>query len=367
VTGVTCATGGKTYKNAYTYENDRIKTVSHNTTLDTATDVTYTFGYDSLGRKTTVQVGTQALSTNVYATDRSSLLKEVQYGNGGKAKYAYDEFDRLTKIAFDSANVDTAPRFTHEYGANGKVARVTDNQLQYVVSYEYDLAERPLQTDMRYTNGTPMYRTTLKYDKLNQLKSLTEVLGTSSKYVTTYGYDGDGRTTQVAFGDTTHKVAYGYDSWGRVGTRTVTNGSNAYASTYHFTAGSTSLYGAGATTPLVSEIVQAGMGLNYTYDSRGNILSEQRGSVTTTYAYDGMGQLTRVNDPNDKTSGSTGTTWVYAYDRGGNMTSATRYEYTTGTPSASPVTTAYTYGDSNWRTSSRRWAARRSPTIPSGT
>ena len=349
VTGVSCATGGKTYKNAYTYQNDRLKTVSHNTTSDTATDVTYTFGYDALGRKTTVQVGSQTLSTNVYATDRSSLLKEVQYGNGGKTKYAYDEFDRLTKIAYDSANVDTVPRFTHEYGANGKVARVTDNQLKYVVSYEYDLAERPLQTDMRYTNGTPMYRTTLKYDKLNQLKSLTEILGTSSKYVTTYGYDEDGRTTQTAFGDTTHKVDYVYDSNGRTRTRTVTNGSNTYASTYSYTAGSTSLYGSAATSSLISGIGQAGIAFAYTYDSRGNIVSEKRGTPTTTYAYDGMGQLTRVNDPNDKTACSNGTTWVYAYDRGGNMTSATRYEYTTGTPSASPVITTYAYGDSNWK------------------
>lgn len=36
VTEVTTTGDGKTYKNAYTYENDRIKTVAHNTTGDTA-------------------------------------------------------------------------------------------------------------------------------------------------------------------------------------------------------------------------------------------------------------------------------------------------------------------------------------------
>ena len=68
----------------YTYEEDRIKTVSHNTTDDTATDVTYTFDYDDLGRKTTVKVGTQTLSTNVYENDRNGLLQEVQYGNAAR-------------------------------------------------------------------------------------------------------------------------------------------------------------------------------------------------------------------------------------------------------------------------------------------
>ena len=65
VTGVQTTAGGKTYKNAYTYSNDRIQKVQHNTTTDTP-DVEYTFGYDALGRKTTVKVGNQALSTNVY-------------------------------------------------------------------------------------------------------------------------------------------------------------------------------------------------------------------------------------------------------------------------------------------------------------
>ena len=112
---------GKTYKNAYTYENDRIKTVSHNTASDTANDVTYAFDYDGLGRKTTVKVGTQTLSENVYESDRSGLLSEVQYGNGGKVKYAYDDFDRLTEVKYDA---ETAPRYEYKYGANGEVSEV---------------------------------------------------------------------------------------------------------------------------------------------------------------------------------------------------------------------------------------------------
>ena len=36
--------------------------------------------------------------------------------------------------------------------------------------------------------------------------------------------------------------------------------------------------------------------LNYTYDDVGNITSEIRNGYTTSYAYDNLGQLTRVND-----------------------------------------------------------------------
>ena len=40
----------RVYKNAYTYENDRIKTVSHNTTGSDC-DVTYTFDYEDVYKR----------------------------------------------------------------------------------------------------------------------------------------------------------------------------------------------------------------------------------------------------------------------------------------------------------------------------
>ena len=48
-----------------------------------------------------------------------------------------------------------------------------------------------------------------------------------------------------------------------------------------------------------------------------------RNSVTTTYEYDKLGQLVRVNDPWDNTAfeaggiDQPGTTWIYRYDRRG--------------------------------------------------
>ena len=85
------------------------------------------------------------------------------------------------------------------------------------------------------------------------------------------------------------------------------------------------------------------MDFSYTYDNVGNITSETREGVTTTYAYDSLGQLTRVNDPHENA------TWVYNYDLGGNITSKVRYAYTTGTLGAALETIPYSYTDSNWK------------------
>ena len=129
---------------------------------------------------------------------------------------------------------------------------------------------------------------------------------------------------------------------------------------YGYVQGDTTEYGNNTTTPLVASITQ-GSGANafnlaYTYDSRGNITSETRNGNTTTYEYDKLGQLVRVNDPWDNTIAIetqdpqyTGTTWIYAYDRGGNILSKTAYEFTTGTVGTAVRTYLYGYTDTNWK------------------
>ena len=336
VTGVETTADGKAYRNAYTYENDRIKTVAHNTTGDTP-DVTYTFNYDELGRKTTVKVGSQTLSTNVYASDRSGLLKEVQYGNDGKVKYAYDEYDRLTGVRYDD---ETTDRYTYEYGADGEASVVRNNNLGRVLQTERDLTQRAMGTQLRDTNGDLLYRTELDYDTQNRLVGFGET-ASGQNYKTAYTYDNDNRVTEISFGgnDTVH---YTYDNLGRVSNRVVENGTDEgkLTSTYEYVEGG---YGDGSTTPLVSSIQQNGISFSYTYDNRGNIVSETRNGQTTSYAYDALGQLIRVNDPH------LNQTWVYNYDRGGNILSRVRYAYNTGMLGAALETIPYTYGDANWK------------------
>ena len=138
------------------------------------------------------------------------------------------------------------------------------------------------------------------------------------------------------------KVAYTYDDLGRVTARTAECGNTAgkLTSTYTYVDGA---YGTNSTTPLVKKITQNGISFEYTYDSRGNIVSEKRGNLTTTYVYDALGQLIRVNDPHENA------TWVYSYDRGGNILSKAKYAYTTGTLGTAVETIPYAYSDSNWK------------------
>ena len=71
------------------------------------------------------------------------------------------------------------------------------------------------------------------------------------------------------------------------------------------------------------------------------------GSKTVNYGYDMLGQMIRANDPYNITADGAGTTWVYAYDLGGNILSKTAYAYTTNTVGTAVKTNSFTYGDAN--------------------
>lgn len=341
VTSTSATADGKTYKNTYTYNNDRLKTVSHNTTSDTP-DVTYTFDYDRFGNPTTVKVGTQMLSTNVYTTTGDHTLMRVEYGNGGKVHYTRDEFRRVTGIHYDDA---TTPRFTYGYGANGQVAYVRDNELNRTVWTEYDTSERPIRTHILESAnsssiGTPKYVNTVRYDAYGNVDSYKETVNNSANFETTYAYDVENRPTQLRYGADNRKVNYTYDPIGRLATRTLT-GTAPYATTYQYVAPDNT--DGITTTLLVKSITQPGHSFSYTYDNVGNITREVYNGKNTTYIYDSLGQLIRYNDER------AGKSWVFTYDRGGNLTKEQRYAYTEGTLGTVEYYQDFQYGNANWK------------------
>ena len=342
VIGTSATADGKNYKNTYTYEKDRLKTVAHNTTSDTP-DATYTFDYDEFGNPTTVKVGNQVLSTNVYTDTGDRTLMRVEYGNGGKVHYTRDDFRRVTGIHYDDA---TEPRFTYDYGANGQAAYVKDAELGRTVWTEYDTSERPIRTHLMESvtstsTGTPKYTSTLGYDEFGNVASFKEKVNNSASYETAYTYNIENQPTQLRFGADNRKLTYTYDPIGRLYRRVAVGAANYTTQYAYFDPDPEDTI---LTTPLVTSITQNGQNFSYTYDNVGNITSVTRNGLTTTYEYDSLGQLTRVNDPHANKS------TMYLYDCGGNMTGYLSAPYTLA-PTLEGVneTVFYTYGDSNWK------------------
>jgi RHS repeat-associated protein len=388
VTSTQTVTDGKTYQNTYAYGGDQLTQVKHNTTDNASGDVAYTFAYDDAKRPTQVKVGNQTLSSTAYNAD--GTVQSAAYGNGGSVDYTYDAFKRVTGVKIDGGAQE---RYTYAYNANGQVAHVTDNRLNRVAQSEYDLSNRPMRIKT-HENGSHVYTGEVGYDVFGNLMEFTEKVGPGyTRYVTSFGYDEENRPTTLTYGDVNNKLTQAYDGIGRVGTRTVTVGGRAYNTSYTYESGG---YGAASTTPLINSITQDGQATTYTYDDAGNILSvdtpfhpvqvedltgklyedggkrlyakdenglerilyaiEGKGQAQTTvskvsYAYDKLGQLTRVDDPYDLSSGQQGTTTTYSYDLGGNILEKRVFPYTQ--PSELPIGTVkvvpYTYTDANWK------------------
>ena len=255
---------------------------------------------------------------------------------------------RLTKSAATLSGQEV--RTQHLHDAQGQVAWVRDSARNTTTQTLYDLAGRPMRKTLLTGSGTGTahaYTGEVSYNQFELISKFTESVGTArTKFSTAFTYDTENRVTNLAYG--TGSLAYTYDGLGRITKRVLKPGSTAVNTTYGYLAGGR---GTNSTTALVQTIAQGGITLTYAYDNCDNITSVSNGTKATQYYYDALGQLIRVNDQFDTRAHSTGTTWIFTYDLGGNILSKTSYVYVsgTGTVGAAQTTQTYTYGDTNWR------------------
>ena len=341
-----------TVHNEYTYDAKRgnLVEIRHNTDGNAANDVVYTFEQDELGRQTAVKVGNQTLSQSQYQNDPTKpnfgTLTATTYGNGAKIRSRYDDFNRVMGVVYGE---ETTPRYEYDYNAKGQVARVRDNLLNRTTQSEYDLANRPVRVKTS-EDAKHVYTGQVAYDNVyGNLSEFTEKVGENrQEFGTKFGYDDENRPTSLTYsvgaatiGQSTTTI----DKLNRTTFSAVKLGSKTFTSEYHFAAGG---YGTGSVTNLVASITQPGCNCGYGYDDNGNIASATLNGKWTGYTYDALGQLIRVNDRSDTRAGDNGSTWVYEYDRGGNILSKKLYPY--ANTSGEPLQTMrFSYGNANWK------------------
>jgi RHS repeat-associated protein len=306
--------------NSYTYENDRLKSITHN-------GFSYNFSYDPMGRNTKVSVGTQDLITNTYEA-RTGKLLESTYGNGHKISSDYDSLDRVV-----SDRHNGTVRFRYRYDGEGNLGYHADlvNGVNY--RYIYDLAERLVKVVDSKGNSL-----SYDYDLNNNANKVTETVNGKS-YVTSYTFDKDNRPTKFTLHNGSTGV-YSYDAIGRVSNLLLDTGSQSYKVTYSYEAGIN-----GSATTRVRSINNNGKIISYTYDKNGNIKTITEGSKVIEYFYNELNELIQENNA------VLNKTITYRYDVGGNIREKNEYIYTTDTtlPASPEKAYKYEYGDANWK------------------
>ena len=324
LTSVSRTVDGSVVTNGYAYENDRLKSITHN-------GFSYTFGYDALGNNTTVKAGSQSLITNSFDL-RSGRLLESTYGNGHRVATDYDSLDRIaTYKVWNSATGQYEVKFRYAYDASGNLGYQEDLVNGTSYRYVYDLADRLVKI-----SGSDGSSLTNGFDGNDNVSGITET-GNGGTYTTAYAYDKDNRPLKVTLGN----GAFGstaYDAIGRVSGSTITIGGAVYNISYTYHAGVN-----GSTTARVASMTNNGSTIAYTYDENGNIETIAEGTKLTKYTYNELSEV--IREDNSTLNKSV----TYSYDAGGNLLEKKEYAYTTGVLGTAISAMPYTYGDANWK------------------
>lgn len=296
---------------SYTYDNmgKLIKATNNN--------LTTTYAYDSLGRKTEeIEYDSNGYSTfnGFFYVGVSQQVERQIVGINNLLMYsntAYIYDDEMRVIEVIESGTTTA---TYTYDANGnKASQTLANGV--VSTYTYNNAN--LITHILNTSGDMTiseYEYSYYLDGSDSCKTRTEngIIETTS-----YEYDGLKRLTKesVTTGSTTDTYAYEYDDYGNRIEMTVT-GSENYATTYSYDDAQgnyTALLQkesktSADETPLPGFTTTAEQTV-YTYDANGSQLTKKTSEKTETNTYNALNQLVGFTDGE--------TTASYAYNVSG--------------------------------------------------
>ena len=188
------------------------------------------------------------------------------------------------------------------------------------------------------------------YDSYNRVNRLVQSLeGSKTKTGLVYGDASKTQRPGLSYGltvDGTQRQSLAYDAMARCTKETVTlpggqkrENCFTYGTLRHLT----------DTDSLLSAMSNGTESWSYEYDNVGNITKITSGTKVITYQYDELNQLIRENN------GILGTTVLYAYDAGGNMTSRKTYAYTEGAVSTVQTQDLFTYRTDGWRDQLVSW------------
>ena len=365
-----------TEKMSYAYENNRLKTLTHNGTK-------YKFGYgkgclSSIGYETINSLYSKRIEFVTLNRTTTDDVKTVQYStdtNSFKERYTYDKNGRLLKKdegATTFANViENAYLEAEDNGLKPSVLNYTiDKKAKLKYTYTYD------------GNRKRVTRVTVANTDNN-----------ATKYVKNIGYDGYDRVTTESYGDISymytredgndspdekirtastlslpyqHESIYSYDALNRITQKQTVrrywsmypiNGTSQHVfyQTYDYHAGksgtnettgrvkSEKFYSQSSATPTEQ--------YEYSYDANGNVTEVKNlldTSKNVTYEYDGLNRLVKERN------GERGSEWRYTYDNGGNITKKEEYNLSTG---ALRTSWDYGYGDSYWKDQLTSWGS----------
>jgi len=246
-----------------------------------------TFAYDTAANLT--DIAYPDTSAEGFGYDADGNVTSATNRRGDTIQYTYNDRGQVTEKHY----VPTDAYITYVYDEDiGYLVEVTENTGTIGVSYD----DRGFLKHIEYPSGH-----WFDFD-YNDAAQRTQRVGDDG-YTLNYHYDAAGRLERLVDGEGTELIRYEYDGAGRLSAEYKGNGT--YTVYAYDDAGQLETmvnYAPGDTEQSF---------FHYTYDDNGNRTSMTTLDGTTTYEYDAIGQLVRVNYPG-------GGSLIYEYDAAGN-------------------------------------------------
>lgn len=261
---------------------------------------TNSFSYDELNRLTQINYFDNKVVTYTYGLDSK---RQAVKGELGITTYSYDGQGRLKQITQPSAS--NSLTVTYNYYPGGQRASMTNKA--GTINYTYDAANQ-LATVTDPQNGVSSYdyydvtglrkrltlpngiKTDYNYDELNRLTSLVQYVTMPQTPLASYTYslDAANRRTKVVQVDNT-SIEWGYDDASRLTSETWKNSGGTVLTNTTYTYDKV-----GNRKTLVQTVGGNPTTTTYNYNQLDQITSTSTGGNSTSYTYDGRGNLTQV-------------------------------------------------------------------------
>ncbi len=344
--------------NTFEYD-DTYTTIAHNS-------FEYEIKTDSSGNVTEINIGTINLIKYeyVYNLDLSDDLDRMDIiFNAGSVnvdtpehvtRYIYDDFGQVVKVQEGNTTTLT-DLYEWIYDSNSNIYHYINHETDTITEFEYDVngnAVRATEYDSDNVNSNVL-EVISAYDASSKCTWQSYKYGDDDAKVYSYTYDDYDRVQYVNLPNSAKLQNY-YDALNRNRVDRIYNSDGtviAQSRVVTYISGSNSGLGTSAnqaTThlPMMYALYGASEGSSYVYayDANGNITSITKdGTEQTKYTYDELNRLVR-EDNYDANK-----TYTYSYDAGGNITSVKEYAYTTGELGAVVDTISYGYNYSAWK------------------
>ncbi|MEU9748723.1 RHS repeat-associated core domain-containing protein [Streptomyces niveus] len=281
---------------------------------------TTSFTYDTKGNLSKVKPPSP-LGEVTYTHDALGRPETVTDGRGIKSVYVYDSRDRVTKISSPNSTI------TYTWDGDGNQTSRTD--ASGTTRWEFDALNRESVRTLQ--NGA---QTVIAYTPGGEADHYTDPNGK-----TDYTWDSAGRLTQLK-DPANRTTGYEYNNNDKR-TRTTYPGGTAQSVTLDNSGRPTAIKAVSGSTTLIDLTYTYGYGSGAATDgTKIRTRTDKAAARSTAYTYDAQERLTYAKETD--TAGTRTASWLYCFDKAGNMTSTT-----SGTATTCPTTPTYTYNDAS--------------------